>query len=77
MNFPFKLSDESYNILKWIVILVFPAFATLYAHVGVTWGFPYVEEITATIRDVTTFLGIILCISNYTYNKEQEDGSGF
>lgn len=67
-----KLSDKAYNILKWIVVIVLPALATLYAALGGIWGLPLVTEITGTITAVDTFLGAILMISTANYNKNAE-----
>lgn len=67
-----KLSDKAYDILKWIVVIVLPALATLYAALGGIWGLPLVTEITGTITALTTFLGAILMISTANYNKNAE-----
>ena len=64
-----KLTDKAYNILKWVVVIVLPALATLYAALGGIWGLPLVTEITGTITAVDTFLGAILMISTANYNK--------
>lgn len=63
-----KLPDRVYNVLKWVVIIVLPALATLYAALSAVWGWPYSQEITTSITAVDTFLGAILCISTATYN---------
>lgn len=67
------MSNKVYDILKWIVIVVLPACATLYVLLANTWGFPYADEISATITGVTTFLGVILGISSVKYNKNQNE----
>lgn len=64
-----KLSNSTYDILKYIALIVLPAVATLYAVVGKIWGLPYVTEIPATIMAVDTFLGALLKISTDNYNK--------
>lgn len=64
-----KLSNNAYDILKYIALIVLPAVATLYAVVGKIWGLPYVTEIPATIMAVDTFLGALLKISTDNYNK--------
>lgn len=64
------LPDKIYNFLKWFTILFLPASATLYNTVALIWNLPYVEEITKTITAIATFLGAILAISNYNYNKK-------
>jgi hypothetical protein len=69
MNF----SNKTYDTLKWITTIVLPALGTLYFALSGIWGFPYGEQIVGTITAIVTFLGVILGISNYNYNK-LEDG---
>ena len=64
-----KISNKLYDILKWLVIIVLPALATLYAALSTVWAWPYSEEVVTTITAVDTFLGAVLCISAATYNK--------
>ena len=64
-----KLSDKAYDILKWVVIIVLPAIATLYAALAAVWGWPYSEQIVTTINAIDTFLGAVLCVSTANYNK--------
>lgn len=65
-----KLTNKTYDILKWIVVIVLPAAATLYAALGGIWGLPLVTEITGTITAVDTFLGAVLMISSANYKGE-------
>lgn len=64
-----KMSNGTYDILKWIARIVLPALATLYSVLAGIWGFPMGEEIVGTITAVDTFLGILLGISSANYNK--------
>ena len=64
-----NLSNQAYNILKWIAQYLLPAAGTLYFAVASIWGLPYGEEIVGTIAAVDTFLGVILGISTAQYNK--------
>ena len=64
-----KISNNLYDILKWLVIIVLPAAGTLYTALSTVWGWPYSNEIVTTITAVDTFLGAVLCISTATYNK--------
>lgn len=64
-----KLNDKLYDILKWLVIIVLPACATLYAALASVWGWPFAEQVTTTITAVDTFLGAVLCISTASYHK--------
>lgn len=68
-----KLSDKSYNILKWISLYLLPAAGTLYFALAGIWGFPYGEQIVGTITAVDTFSGVILGISNANYKKKTEE----
>ena len=65
-----KMSNKVYDVLKWVVMIVLPASATLYSLLAGVWGFPYADEITQTITGVATFLGTVLCISSMQYNKK-------
>ena len=46
-----KIPDKLYDILKWVVIIVLPAIATLYAALSAVWAWPYSEEIVTTIEE--------------------------
>jgi hypothetical protein len=64
-----KLSNKTYDVLKWIAMYLLPALGTLYFAIASIWGFPYGEEVVGTITAIDTFLGVILGISNAKYNK--------
>lgn len=64
-----KLSNKTYDILKWIAMYLLPALGTLYFALAGIWGLPYGEEIVGTITAVDTFLGVVLGISNSAYKK--------
>lgn len=66
-----KLSDKTYNILKWIALYFLPAVGTLYFALSGIWGLPYGEQIVGTVTAVDTFLGVILGISSANYNKNK------
>lgn len=66
------LKDSVYDTLKWLVIIVLPACATLYAALASVWGWPFAEQVTTTITAVDTFLGAVLCISTANYHKEDK-----
>lgn len=65
----FKMSNDTYDILKYIAQIVLPACGTLYSAVSGIWGLPYGEQIVATIMAVDLFMGAILKISTDHYNK--------
>ena len=63
------MSNKTYDILKYLTIIVLPAIGTLYTGLSQIWALPYAAEIPATIMAVCTFLGAILCISTAQYNN--------
>lgn len=65
-----KMNDKTYNVLKWIAQYLLPALGTLYFTLAGIWGLPYGEQIVGTVVAVDTFLGVILGISTYKYNKQ-------
>ena len=66
-----KLNNRVYDSLKWIAQILLPAIATLYFALASIWGLPYGEQIVGTITAIDTFLGVLLGISTYNYNKAQ------
>lgn len=67
----FRLSNEVYDILKFIAQIVLPAAGTLYFALANIWGFPYGEQIVGTVTAVDAFLGALLGISTAAYNKTE------
>lgn len=63
-----------YDILKWIAQILLPALGALYFALASIWGLPYAEQIVGTITAVDAFLGAILGISTYMYNKKRIAG---
>lgn len=68
-----KMSDNTYNILKFLAQIIIPALGTLYFALAKIWGLPYGTEIVGTVAALDTFLGACLGISTSQYNKEQTD----
>lgn len=64
------LDNKTYDILKWVAIIVLPALGALYFGLAKIWGFPYGEEVVGTITVIDTFLGTLLGISTSNYNKQ-------
>lgn len=71
-----KIPDKVYDIMKWVVIIVLPASATLYKALSSVWGWPFANEVVTTIVAVTAFLGALLGISTAQYNKEVSGRGG-
>jgi len=71
------MTNKTYDILKWIALVVLPAIGTLYFALSSIWGLPYGEQIVGTITAIDTFLGALLGLSSINYkNKQNEDNNG-
>lgn len=62
------MSDKVYDVLKWVCIVVLPAFSTLISVISRIWGWADLGTLIAqTVTAIAVFLGAILGISNYKY----------
>ena len=55
-----KLTNKTYDILKYIAQYVLPACGTLYFALAGIWNLPHGEQIVGTITAIDTFLGVLL-----------------
>jgi hypothetical protein len=67
------MSNKTYDCLKWMALIMIPAFGTLYFTISQIWGLPYGEEVVGTITAIDTFLGVCLGISSDNYHKSIGD----
>lgn len=65
------LTNKTYDVLKWVALILLPAMGALYFGLAGIWNFPYGEQIVGTITVIDTFLGAILGISTVHYNKKE------
>ena len=63
------MSDRTYQVLKWIALILLPSLGTLYFAIANIWGLPYAEEIVGTITAIDAFLGALLGVSTSSYKK--------
>lgn len=66
----FKMTNKTYDILKFIAQILLPALGTLYFALANIWGLPYGEQIVGTITAVDAFLGACLGISTKQYKED-------
>lgn len=66
------MSNKVYDILKWVVMIVLPALATLIRVIFPIWNIPYGEQISASIMAVDAFLGACLGVSHIQYKAKKE-----
>nr|DAX75538.1 MAG TPA: holin [Caudoviricetes sp.] len=61
------MKDHHYDSLKNIALLWIPALATFVNTIGMVWGIPYTNEITATITALGVLIGAGLKVSSNNY----------
>lgn len=66
-------SNKTYDIIKYIALIVLPAIGTLYFALASIWGLPYGQEVVGTITAIDTFLGALIGISAHNYNKGDDE----
>lgn len=65
------LSNKTYDLLKWLVVIFMPAFAVFLKGVGDVYGWPIDQHVTF-INVLTVFLGSLLQMSNNHYKRGGE-----
>lgn len=61
------LTNRTYDLLKWVTLILLPALSVLYMALAPLWNLPLPTEIAATIAAVDVFLAVLLGISTNTF----------
>lgn len=64
------MNNKTYDITKRVALIIVPALATFVNAVGIVWGVPHTDEVTATITALGVFLGAALGVSSLNYEPE-------
>ena len=67
-----RMSNRTYDVLKWFAMYLLPALGTLYFALAGIWNLPFGEQVVGTISALDTFLGVILGLSSAKYHEENE-----
>jgi len=65
-----KLSDSTFDVLKFVGTILLPALAVFYTSMATIWGLPFGEEIPKTLMAIDLLLNTCLGISTANYYKE-------
>ena len=68
-----KLSNNTYDILKYVALIGLPVIATLIGTLGEIWGVENVTQIVATINALAVALGGLLQLSSIKYEQDKGD----
>lgn len=64
-----KMSNNTYDILKWLALVALDAIGVFYKAVATIWGLPLGDEVLATCAALSLFIGTLIGISSTQYNK--------
>ena len=68
-----KIPDKIYDVLKWVLLIVIPAFEVCLNAMAAAWGWNIpLEAINISISAIATFVGVCLGISTTAYNSEKK-----
>lgn len=62
-----KMSNELFDALKWICMIILPALSTAVSIIFPIWGLPHGDDIAQTITAVAAFIGACLGVSSVNY----------
>lgn len=60
------MTNAQYDTLKTIALILTPVLAFLASLVNI-WGFPYGEQIVATLTAIDTLVGAVVVVTNKAY----------
>lgn len=67
-----KLSSTTYDILKWLVLIVIPSLTTFYAVLDKVFAWGYAEIVTTISAALCACIGAIIGISTAEYRRDKE-----
>ena len=67
-----KLSNKTYDVLKWLVWVFLPALGVFLGVLGQSFGWSNTDAVLTILTAFTAFLGAITGVSNREFNKEEE-----
>ena len=71
------LPDKVYDVLKWLALLALPAIADFIKFLFPTWNIPFGDPIAETIRQVALLIGILIGLSQISYEKSKANIEDF
>lgn len=65
-----KLSNKTYDFLKWFALVAIPAFEAFWLTIGKVWNLPYLTEIGATIAALGLLIAALIGVSGVAYKAD-------
>lgn len=67
-----KLSNKTYDVLKWVSLIALPALQVALVALGKIWNLPAMVPTAATVGVIATLIGVCIGVSTSSYNKEDD-----
>ena len=64
-----NITNKQYDTLKTVALILTPVLAFLASLVNI-WGFPYGEQIVATLTAIDTLVGAVVVVTNRNYKGD-------
>lgn len=64
-------NNKTYEILKWLALVVFDAIGVAYQSLAGIWGLPYGDEVFKTCVVASVFLGALIGVSSNKYQEQE------
>lgn len=62
-------NNKTYDILKYLALVVFDAIGVAYKGLAEVWALPYGNEIMMTCSILALFVGTLIGVSSHKYNN--------
>jgi hypothetical protein len=67
-----KMSNKTYDVLKWIALVALDAIGLFYSTLSGIWGLPFGDQVLETCVALSLLLGALIGVSSNQYNKTIE-----
>ena len=65
-----RMNNDTYDVMKWVVMLALPALSTLINSLGAIWGLALAPQLADTVVAINAALAMMLGISSINYHKD-------
>lgn len=69
----YLLPNTTYDVLKWVGLVLCPALAVFYGTVAPAWGWPAPEQVVLTINALGVLIGVLIGASHITASGGDPD----
>jgi hypothetical protein len=64
-----KMSNNVYDMLKWVALVALDAVGVFYNTIAAIWSLPFGDEILRTCAAASLLLGAVIGVSSANYKK--------